>query len=128
MNRRIRSFIILFFIIGIPVTFTIIMKCGRTVYHSLPYLSPIEGISPEGDTIFHKIAPFEFTDQQNHTVTNKDFEGCVYVANFFYATCPDICPRMNADLSVVYDRYKDNPKVKFISHTVDPEHDNLEVL
>jgi protein SCO1/2 len=127
MNRRFRSAIVLFFIIGIPVTFTIVMKCGRTVYHSLPYLGP-KSVNEKGDTIYHKINPFEFTDQQGQIVSNKNFDGIIYVANFFFATCPDICPRMNANLSVVYDRYKDNPKVKFISFTIDPDHDTTEVL
>ncbi len=104
------------------------MKCGRTVYKQLPHYGNINGITPNGDTLYHTIADFEFTDQQNQKVTNKNFEGCIYVANFFFASCKDVCPRMNANLQRVYDRYKENPKVKFISYTVDPEHDNPEVL
>jgi protein SCO1/2 len=128
MKNRFGTLLILFFIIGIPVAFTIIMKCGRTVYHSLPYLGPVKGVTADGDTIYHTIAPFEFTDQQGHKVSNDDLKGCIYVADFFFASCPDICPRMNANLSVVYDRFKDNPKVKFISFTIDPDHDTTEVL
>jgi protein SCO1/2 len=117
-----------FLIIGIPVLFMIVMKCGRTVYHPLPHLGTIRGIAPNGDTLYHTIDDFEFTDQLGRKVTNKNFEGCIYVANYFFATCPDVCPRMNANLQRVYDRYKDNPNVKFISHTVDPYHDTPEVL
>ncbi len=104
------------------------MKCGRTVYKTLPHLGIPNGIAQNGDTLFHTIDPFEFTDQQNQSITNKNLEGCIYVANFFFATCPDVCPRMNANLQRVYDRYKDHPKVKFISHSVDPEHDVPEIL
>ncbi|MCX6188291.1 MAG: SCO family protein [Bacteroidetes bacterium] len=128
MSSRAKSILITFFIIGIPVLFMFMMKCGRTVYKQLPHLGDIKGIAANGDTLFHTIDDFEFVDQQNQKVTNKNFEGCIYVANYFFATCPDVCPRMNANLQRVYDRYKDNPKVKFISHTVDPEHDVPEVL
>ncbi len=105
-----------------------VMKCGRTVYKPLPHLGPIKGIAANGDTLYHTINNFEFTDQQNHLVTNKNFDGCVYVANYFFASCADVCPRMNANLQRVYERYKENPRVKFISHTVDPDHDSPEVL
>ena len=108
--------------------FMFMMKCGRTVYHPLPHLGEIHGIKENGDTLFHTIDNFEFTDQLNRKVTNKNFEGCIYVANYFFTTCTSICPRMNANLQRVYDRYKDNPKVKFISHTVDPDPDTPEAL
>ncbi len=106
----------------------VMMKCGRTVYKQLPHLGAIEGIAANGDTLFHKVGDFEFIGQQNNKVTNQNFEGCIYIANYFFTTCPDVCPRMNANLQRVYDRYKLNPKVKFISHTVDPEHDSVSVL
>ena len=123
MSSRAKSVIITFFIIGIPVLFMFVMKCGRTIYRPLPHLGNIEGINPNGDTIFHTIKDFSFIDQQGQVVTNHNFDSCIYVASYFFATCPDVCPRMNANLQRVYDRYKSNPKVKFISYTVDPDHD-----
>ena len=128
MSSRLKSVVITFFIIGIPVLFMVVMKCGRTVYKALPHLGNFRGIEPNGDTIYHTIDDFEFIDQQGRKVTNKNFDSCIYVASYFFVTCPDVCPRMNANLQRVYDRYKDHPRVKFISHTVDPEHDNPEVL
>jgi len=128
MSNRFKSILILFCIIGIPVLFMIIMKYGKTVYKPLPHLGSIRGVNKVGDTLYHIIDDFEFTDQLNRKVTNKNFEGCIYVANYFFTTCQSICPRMNANLQRVYERYKDNPKVKFISHTVDPDHDNPDVL
>ncbi len=104
------------------------MKCGRTIYKPLPHLGPIKGITASGDSIYHTIDPFEFTDQLGRTVTEKNFDSCIYVANYFFASCLDVCPRMNANLQRVYERYKENPNVKFISHTVDPDHDVPEVL
>ena len=106
----------------------IVMKCGRTVYKPLPHLGPIEGIAANGDTLYHRIGDFEFIDQEGRKVTNKNFDSCIYVASYFFVSCPDVCPRMNANLQRVYDRYKENPKVKFISYTVDPEHDVPGVL
>lgn len=106
----------------------VVMKCGRTVYKPLPILGPVHGVNANGDSMYHAIDDFEFTDQLQRKVTNQNFEGCVYVANFFFATCPSVCPRVNSNLQRVYDRYKTNPKVKFISHTIDPDHDKPEIL
>ena len=80
------------------------------------------------DTIYHKIADFSFVDQDSDIVTNKTFDGKIYIADFFFTTCPTICPKMNAQLVRVYDKFKDNPNIKILSHTIDPVHDTVAVL
>ncbi len=80
------------------------------------------------DTIYHKIADFSFIDQDSNIVTNKTFDGKIYIADFFFTTCPTICPKMNAQLVRVYDKFKDDPNVKILSHTIDPAHDTVAVL
>ena len=80
------------------------------------------------DTIFHKIAEFSFIDQDSSVVTNKTFDGKIYIADFFFTTCPTICPKMNAQLVRVYDQIKDDPNIKILSHTIDPMHDTVAVL
>jgi protein SCO1/2 len=80
------------------------------------------------DTIYHKIADFRFVDQDSNMVTNNTFKGKIYIADFFFTTCPTICPKMNAQLVRVYDKFKDNPNVKILSHTIDPAHDTVAVL
>lgn len=76
----------------------------------------------------HRIAPFKLIDQRGDTVTNATFDGKIYVADFFFTTCPSICPKMTANLSVVATHYKDDPRILFLSHTVMPRVDSVPVL
>ena len=76
----------------------------------------------------HKIAPFAFTNQNGNKVTNKDYEGKIYVADFFFTTCQTICPKMTDNMVWLQDKIKDNPKVKLLSHSVFPDEDTVEVL
>lgn len=77
------------------------------------------------DTLYPKIMDFSFIDQDSAVVTNKTFDGKIYVADFIFLSCPTICPKMNAELDKVYHVYKDNPQVNFLSHTIDPENDTI---
>jgi protein SCO1/2 len=80
------------------------------------------------DTTFHTIKDFNFTDQDGKTVTQKDLNGSVYVTDFFFTTCHSICPVMSSQMERIYTKYKDNPEVKFLSHTVDPDIDTVAQL
>ena len=77
---------------------------------------------------YHTIAPFSFVNQNGKTITEKDYEGKIYVADFFFTTCGSICPKMTANLAVVQQAVLNNPKVLLLSHTVFPETDNVSVL
>src|SRR5690606_6416120 len=80
------------------------------------------------DTVYHKIASFSFLNQEGETITNKDVEGKVYVADFFFTSCPTICPIMKKEMLRVYDAYKDSRDFQILSHTIDPSHDTVELL
>ena len=71
---------------------------------------------------------FSFTDQHGKTITNKDYEGKVYVIEFFFTTCPTICPRMNRNLIQIQNELKDFKDFGVASFTINPEHDTPEVL
>lgn len=77
---------------------------------------------------YHTIAPFSFVNQNGKTITEKDYEGKIYVADFFFTTCGSICPKMTTNLAVVQQAVLNNPKVLLLSHTVFPETDNVSVL
>ncbi|WP_159466724.1 SCO family protein [Dyadobacter sp. 3J3] len=79
-------------------------------------------------TVYPTIPDFSFINEDKEIVSDKDFKGKVYVADFFFVTCPTICPVMKKNMLTVYEEYKDNPDVKILSHTIDPEHDTPEVL
>jgi protein SCO1/2 len=80
------------------------------------------------DTIYHKIAPFKFLDQDSAWVTNQTFKDKIYVADFFFTSCRTICPIMKTQLVRVYDLTKDMDDVLLLSHTIDPEYDTVALL
>lgn len=80
------------------------------------------------DTVYHQIAEFSFINQVGDTITKADVEGKIYVADFFFTTCPTICPIMKKEMLRVYEQFKDNPDFKILSHSIDPTHDTQEVL
>ena len=75
------------------------------------------------DTTFRTIPAFLLRNQDSTVVTNKDFDGTIYVADFFFTSCPTICPVMHRNLLKVYRKYKGNPAVKLASHTIDVQYD-----
>lgn len=75
-----------------------------------------------------RVRPFQFTDQHGNTITNEDYEGKVYVIEFFFTTCPDICPIMTDNMIKIQNEFLGNPKVGMASFTIDPVHDTPEVL
>ena len=77
---------------------------------------------------YHTIADFSFTNQNGKTITQKDYEGKVYVADFFFTTCGSICPKMTTNLSDIQKAFANNPKVKLLSFTVFPETDSVPIL
>jgi protein SCO1/2 len=77
---------------------------------------------------YHSIADFSFTNQNGKTITQKDYEGKIYVADFFFTTCGSICPKMTNNLVEVQKAFINNPKVMLLSHTVFPETDSVSVL
>jgi protein SCO1/2 len=76
----------------------------------------------------HIIADFAFTNQNGKIITQKDYEGKIYVADFFFTTCGTICPMMTDNMVWLQDQIKDNPKVMLLSHSVTPEIDSVSVL
>ena len=80
------------------------------------------------ETVYPVIPEFSFQNQNGDTVTNKTFDGKIYVADFFFTTCPTICPVMKKNMLKVYAAYKDSPDVRILSHSIDPGHDSVAVL
>jgi protein SCO1/2 len=74
------------------------------------------------------IPAFSFTNQYGKTVTQQDLDGKIYVTDFFFVSCPTICPIMKKNMLTVYKAYKDSPDVRILSHTIDPDHDTPDVL
>jgi len=103
-------------------------KGRKTEVRYLPILGISTTDSVTKDTIYHTIANFSITDQMGQIVTQDTFSNKIYVANFFFVTCPGICKQMNNELESVQKAFAGNSKVKFLSFTVNPEQDSIPAL
>lgn len=122
-----------FFVVFSAITLTAfysVLKPKKT----LPVYNPMD-VNPElvDSTIQHvgynhTIADFSFTNQNNKIVTQKDYEGKIYVADFFFTTCQSICPKMTTNMVWLQNQIKNNPKVMLLSHSVTPDIDSVSVL
>ncbi|CAM4131538.1 SCO family protein [Flavobacterium antarcticum] len=77
---------------------------------------------------YHTIADFSFTNQNGKTITQKDYEGKIYVADFFFTTCETICPRMTSNMVEIQKATMNDRKVMLLSHSVLPDKDSVPVL
>ncbi|MDA0792838.1 MAG: SCO family protein [Bacteroidetes bacterium] len=77
---------------------------------------------------FHKIAPFSLTNQNGLTVTEQDYQGKIYIADFFFTTCPTICPIMTDHMVQLQEALKNDPNILLLSHSVTPEIDSVAQL
>lgn len=107
--------------------------CSSDTASSQPERLPIQGIkrtkpTSPSDTLPDPVPSFRLTNQDGKVITNQTFAGKVYITDFFFATCPSICPKMQSEMLRVYEQFKDDPNVLFLSHTIDPAHDSIPVL
>ena len=77
---------------------------------------------------FNKVPDFEFINQEGKTITNKNYHGKVYVVEFFFTTCPSICPIMNQKMVAIQDAFFGNPNFGIASISITPEIDTPETL
>ncbi|MHA8065880.1 SCO family protein [Aquirufa sp. ROCK2-A2] len=80
------------------------------------------------DTIYHKIPAFEYLNQDSVWVNQQSLDQKIYVADFFFTSCPTICPKMKTQMLRLYERYEKNNDVALVSYSIDPEFDRPNVL
>ncbi len=93
------------------------------IYGERETIEKVVGGKTITDTIYQVIPPFRFINQDSIPVTDHTFDDVIYVADFFFTSCPSICPIMHRNLLKVYRKYKGNPEVKLVSHTIDVKYD-----
>ena len=76
----------------------------------------------------HRVSDFELYSQDGDTIRLEDLDGKIYIADFFFTTCGNICPKMTTQMKGLHDFYLDDDDIMFVSHTVYPEMDSVEVL
>tara|TARA_B100001758_G_scaffold105218_1_gene90101 strand:+ start:13566 stop:14267 length:702 start_codon:yes stop_codon:yes gene_type:complete len=118
-NKAIKNFnigVILFLIFVLPPLVYFYTTRGYNTF------SKLEIIGTDG----HKIPQFSFVNQDNETIINDSLNGNIYIANFFFTTCPTICPVMTKNMAYVQSKLRVYPNIRFLSHTVDPTNDTPE--
>ncbi len=107
------------------ILLTAFISCS-TNNEKLPIIGRFEIVN--GDTLLHEIPDFTFMNQDSQKVSNQSLEPYLYVADFFFMSCPSICPKVKKQMLRIYDKYEDNEKIKLVSHTIDPVRDTPERL
>lgn len=132
--KQYRRFFFFFFLLCCVIMY--LFYDAYKVRKSLPVYTP-SMVNPEMvDSLIqhkankqkHRIADFKFVNQNGDTITNADYKGNIYVADFFFTTCPTICPIMGDNMAWIQEQIKDMPGVKLLSHTVTPDIDSVPVL
>ncbi len=96
-----------------------LLSCKDT--SPLPYLG--QTTVEDGVTKYHTIPNWTMSNQDSLQVSNKSLSPYIYVADFFFTSCPSICPKVAKEMLKIHQEFKDNPKVKLVSFTLDPKRD-----
>jgi protein SCO1/2 len=89
----------------------------------LPILGEIDVVN--GDTIYHTVPEFSFINQDSQQITHADFAGRAYVVDFFFTSCPTICPKVKREMLRLYERYRDDDRIALLSHSIDVRRDTV---
>jgi len=94
---------------------------------SLPYFNSAH-FTPEWEIPKHKIPEFSFIDQNGESITNKTYKDKIYIADFFFTSCPGICPKLTKNMAAIQEAYKMDKGIMLLSHTVMPWRDSVPLL
>ncbi|QQL48718.1 SCO family protein [Mucilaginibacter ginkgonis] len=132
-----KKILILALILALPgFLYYLLTVKGKNRYKPLPKFGPKE-VAKTGhkfhgkyipDTIFHKLPAFSLTNRDGQTVTDKTFDGKIFVAGFFYTHCPQVCIEVNSNVDSLVKGYAKNKMLRFVSITIDPHNDSPAVL
>ena len=129
MKKILAIFVLL--VIFVPLAYFIM---NPSVEKKLPIINPIDVNQEMVDPtllqvgIGHRIGSFEFENQDGDIISNKEVQGKIYVAEYFFATCKSICPIMNRQMQRIQSAYEKDNRLKLLSFTVDPDNDTPEQL
>jgi protein SCO1/2 len=125
MNKQTNILLILagIVVLSIGIYFSFIRKPAKT----LPYFGE-KTIGAKGDSLIHSVMDFSLINQEGKTITQKDLQGKIYVADYFFANCKSICPKMSTQLERVQQRFKNQSDFMILSHSVDPLRDSVAAL
>jgi protein SCO1/2 len=114
--------------------FALVVACNQENGKQLPIYNPVDFEPKLVDKTLrnvnknHTVSDFNLTNQNGVVITSKDYENKIYVVDFFFTSCPSICPIMTNNMLKIQEEFIDNSQVKLLSLSVTPEIDNVKVL
>lgn len=121
--------LILFAILVLPSIGYVLLTRGKNNFRHLLFYGPKELASNGKDTLYHTLPEFSFTNQEGKTISSEtDLKNKIIVADFFFVTCPSICPKMTAGLFKVQKKFESLRELRILSFSVNPDHDSVSVL
>ncbi len=121
-------------LLGLSAVIVVLFYNALKPPQKLPVYQPAdfnaELVDPEMSHIkkYHRVADFSLLNQNGDTITQRDYQGKIYIADFFFTTCPTICPIMTDNMAFLQDALMEDPEVKLLSHSVTPNIDSVEQL
>jgi protein SCO1 len=101
---------------------------AKVPYYATPDFTPIWTTGKAIIDTIRTVGAFRLTDQHEHIITQDSVRNTVHLVNFFFTSCPGICPTMTTNIKQVYEMYRGNTRVKFLSHSVTPDIDTAPLL
>ena len=103
-----------------------IASCKTDDTGKLPILGAKQVVN--GEKVPHSIPNWEYVNSKGESVTDDDLSEYIYISDFFFTSCPTICPKVKREMKRIYTEFEDEPLVKFVSFTIDPKRDTPEKL
>jgi protein SCO1/2 len=130
-NALKRAALVSILVLPFFIYFIFVYSAKENFFRTLPVVGPrqvIENADGSIDTVYYTVPLFEMINQRGDTLTRDDLMGKVTVVNFFFTSCPTICPAMNFNVKGVQERFKGYEDFQIFSFTVDPERDSVGAL
>lgn len=122
-------FLIVFTAIGLPIFYHLVKVDRKLPIYNPADINPkLVDVSIRNKKKNHRVADFKLINQNGNVITNKDYKGKIYVADFFFTRCQTICLTMAYNMSELQEYYKNDDEVLFLSHSVTPLIDSVSVL
>lgn len=115
-----------FLLLFIATALVSCLQPGVDSSKTLPILGERQVV--DGDTVYHKIPDFSFVNQDSQVVNNETFAGKIYVADFFFVSCPTICPTVTKQMLRIHDRFAEDDRLLLLAHSIDTKRDTVERL
>lgn len=122
--KRSTGKIILVIVLALPVMLAVLLKKSKFGYNELPIYTSDE----MGTEVPYTIDSFLLTDQNNQPFSRDSIGDKIFISNFFFTSCPDVCPTINGHIKIATQKLVNSTDILFLSHTVDPYNDSVSVL